>query len=159
MAGPNLRVEGVPELRAKLAALGDKAERKVVRTAIRKAANIVLKEVRSRAPSKTGRLRKGLRVSVSVTAGNEVAKIGAKRRAGARHAHLLELGVRPHTIRSKYRRALRIGGRMIGGRVMHPGVRPRPFLRPGFEATKDDAIRVFKEQLQTAISEVKAMAG
>lgn len=57
-------------------------------------------------------------------------------------AKFLEFGTRPHRIpkrRSRKRRkVLTIGDRFVAW-ANHPGIRPRPFVRPGFEASKGGA--------------------
>jgi HK97 gp10 family phage protein len=151
----NVRIKGVEELRGKLKKLGDKQERKVTRTAIRKAGNLVLKNARKRAPKKSGRLRKGLAVRVSVTTTGETVRIGAKRRAGARHAHLIELGTKPHVITTRRGKILASPGHIYGRRVNHPGIPAQPFLMPAFEESKDDAVDFFKDEMKRLIKSLK----
>jgi HK97 gp10 family phage protein len=54
-----------------------------------------------------------------------------------RYAHLVEFGTAPHLEPKR--------------KIMHPGARPRPFLRPAFEETKEAVARIWGEQIGPAI--------
>jgi len=45
----------------------------------------------------------------------------------------LEFGTRPHTIAAKRVRILTDGTRFFGRKVKHPGIAPRPFMRPAIK--------------------------
>jgi len=57
----------------------------------------------------------------------------------------VEFGTGPHEIRIKKKMALSNGKVIFGKKVMHPGTRAQPFLRPAFEKAKR---KVFKELRQ-----------
>lgn len=61
----------------------------------------------------------------------------SSRKPGYRSAHLVELGVSPHFQPELNR--------------MHPGAPAKPFLRPAFEETKDEAVKRFGESIGPAI--------
>ncbi len=148
------RIQGIEELQTKLAAIGPKFDRSVRREAIRKAGNVVLKEARKRVRKKSGGLAKALGVSVTATNDGENARIGARRGKGGRHAHLIEKGVKRHTIRARRAKALASPGRFYGRVVHHPGAAAQPFLEPALEASRDEVNRVFIEQANKALKDL-----
>ena len=67
--------------------------------------------------------------------------------------HLFELGVEPHVIQPRRGKALRLdNGRWVKGRVQHPGMAARPFLRPALDSTKREAteaaLKVIRTEMQ-----------
>lgn len=164
MADASVTIKGMAELRAQLKELGGKGERKVLRTSLRKAGNLVAKEARKNAKqvarnSKNNRIGKAIAVRVGVWEQGEHARVGIRSRAGARHAHLVERGAAAHNIRAKRRKVLAYqgGGKVYGTRVRHPGMRARPFLKPALEANRDAVNQVFRAELAAQIAKVKAM--
>lgn len=82
---------------------------------------------------------------VGVAAGN--MKRGVK---GAKYAHMIEFGTAPHTIRARRNNLKGLLQIWSGSpakvtatarEIRHPGLRPRPFLRPAFEAEGMNTIR------------------
>jgi HK97 gp10 family phage protein len=58
-------------------------------------------------------------------------------------AHLVEFGTRPHSLQKGDRLARTVagkekkgGGKQTAGAQMHPGARPRPFMRPAWDETR-----------------------
>lgn len=146
-------VTGTKELLAKLHELSGKQQRAALRSGLRKGGQVVLAEAKRRAPGK--RIPKALAVKVSVTSSESYVKIGPKRRAGARHAHLVEKGVGPHVIRARKKPRLRVENtRPL--QVKHPGMAAQPFLEPGFQATKQQALERIKEAMS---AEIEKLAG
>lgn len=69
-------------------------------------------------------------------------------------ASQVEFGAKPHKIRPRKRRGGKVvqiwsGGQVAGfaPEVDHPGVKPHPFLRPGFEAGAPEALRALETGL------------
>lgn len=78
--------------------------------------------------------------------------------ATAPYALAVEEGTRPHEIRPKYRRALRIpieGGYLFRKAVQHPGTAPQPFMQPALEQNQVDAM----EEIGAAIELAMRRAG
>lgn len=92
---------------------------------------------------------------------------------GVFYAHFVEFGTRPHLIkvpedekRINYRRSrklgivvreslttinrrsLKIGSNFTGPTVMHPGARPKPFMRPAFDTQSRAAIKAAGEYIK-----------
>ena len=96
---------------------------------LERAASRAEKEIAPRVPRRTGSLLR----SLGRTVVKRIAIVGLR----ARHARYLEFGTRPHEIKPRRARALRfsIGGRVFfARRVLHPGIKPRFFLRSAYEA-------------------------
>ena len=63
-------------------------------------------------------------------------------------AHLIELGVKPHKISVKGKKALIINGDFVRKGVSHPGFAAKPFLRPAYENEKPRFIRNVEEAVK-----------
>lgn len=105
-----------------------------------------------------------VRVKQFRTTGNAYAIIGPKRRAGrtvkgeikvpSKYAHLVEFGTAPHPIGkgSITSEALIKNGRgfkSVGG--IHPGARPKPFMRPAYDASRSAMLNQIETVLKDAI--------
>lgn len=84
------------------------------------------------APVRTGRLRESIRHYLE---GHTLIV-----EAGAAYAAYVELGTRPHIIRSHGPWSLHSAetGQYFGREVHHPGTRPRPYLRPALYTVRGE---------------------
>lgn len=139
MASRDEVIVGGKELDRILQTLSPKIERNIMRGALRAGAVPLRDDVKRRAPVDSGQLRESVRitsrarkgqVSASVKVGNFVAW----------YAHLVEFGTRPHVIKAKAGRAMRVVG-IVTREVNHPGITGKPFIRPAADATTPEAIR------------------
>lgn len=76
----------------------------------------------------------------------------ARLRNAAPYAHFIEEGTRPHPISARRSGTLRfeVGGQVVyRRRVMHPGTKPRPFMRQAGEA----GTNVLTQQLDVRLTE------
>lgn len=76
--------------------------------------------------------------------------------AQAEYAPYIESGTRgPYVIRPKERKALKIPvpgeGYIVRRKVVHPGIKPRPFFFADFEARKRRALQAFKKAILEAL--------
>lgn len=125
------RWRGMPEAKRAFDDLIGKIEREGTRRALNKAATPIVAEARRRVPVDEGLTKKSLGKRVSTALVRKVARvrIGVRRRMKGKRArivHLLEFG----TERSD----------------------PKPFLRPAWRAKRDEAKRIFRENLAADIS-------
>jgi HK97 gp10 family phage protein len=60
------------------------------------------------------------------------------------YAHFVEFGTAPHWQPNRF------------GGIMHPGARPKPFLRPAFEAHITDAAQAYFNQMKLEIEQAVA---
>lgn len=128
-----MSVEGVPELKRRLRAIGD------TEGLLRMLQLAAVAEAKRLVPRKTGHLGR------SIVPG-DIDRDSAIVKATANYAAHVEFGTRPHVILPRHARALAWptgGGRRLSGRarrgaqmafakrVRHPGTRPQPYLVPG----------------------------
>lgn len=139
-------LKGLPQLRAKLERIA-KASETQVRATLSQAAEIVVAEIKSRAPWAH------LVPSIGWTFGvpPKYAQVVARAGIGevqvtifvgdkfTRTAAWAEHGTRPHLI----------GGLFEG--KMHPGTPPQPFFFPGWRAKKNLVRRMLREQIKLAV--------
>ena len=129
---------GAGDVEKLLSKLPDKIGAKVLKQSMRAATKPMVKQAKSLAPKRTGKLQKSIKVKDSrkKIKGNHAVLFGVTKEAP--HAHLIEYGTQPHAIKVKDKRFLKIGGLEIFGlkEVHHPGTRARPFLRPAFDMGK-----------------------
>jgi len=67
------------------------------------------------------------------------------------HAHILEYGAAPHTIRAKPGQVLVWNGG-AAYQVEHPGIAAQPFMRPAYDATKGAVVDSIKAQCAEIIT-------
>jgi len=153
LGGVGWKVEGVEDLEQALRDLGVEVQKVLIRAA-EAGAEVIRKEAEKRAP------------------GPGVAKKVVKR--GKYEAHVdvgpdkehwyyqfFETGADPHIIPRKKKRAegkrLAFQGRngLVRPRmVRHPGMKPRPFLRPAIDEARDEAVRKAGRVFRGAILDV-----
>ena len=129
-------IQGANELAA---ALSDRQQVRVTRVkTLLEATQLLEDEAKKRAPVRSGRLQKSIKGFV-YSSGNK-----AYVRAGAKHAHLVEYGTRPHEIRAgrarkrgRARRALLLPGGVLRASAQHPGSAAQPFLHPALDENLD----------------------
>ena len=122
---------------------------KDAKKAVRMGANIIRKEMRAKAPAKTRYLRKSIQIKIDGRGGQVIAKIGPSSKAY--WARFIEYGASPHAIRIKRKQILSDGTNVFGREVAHPGVRPKPFIRPAFDTKVEEAKQAIADQLRQAL--------
>lgn len=98
----------------------------------------------------TGKLRRGIRDRVQIRGGDVIGVV----RGTVFYGHMHEGGSARHEIRPKRRGALRFqaGGRTVfAARVMHPGVRPRPWFRTAVTESEQEVQSLFEAALAAAL--------
>lgn len=124
-----------------------------INDAVRKAVREIAKRARRRAPVGVRATGKHLKNTIKTKV--KKAKFGGlssgETYTAAPHAHLIELGVKSHSLKPKHQ-AMRIDAngmvRFVSGTVRHPGFGARPFLRPSFQEYKDTFVRDIKEAVK-----------
>lgn len=161
----NTYIEGGKELDKMLQTLPLKLEKNIMRSALAAGARQIAKEAKALAPvgrpsnvsaEQYGGYPGALRDSVRVTtrfdktgAATASIKAGGRTKKGADvfYAHIVEFGARRHIIRPRAGR-LQIGGQFVAGAVEHPGVQPRPFMRPAVDSKYNAAIDAVTAQVR-----------
>lgn len=145
MDNGSVKIVGLKELGDTLRLLDNAMERKIVQTAARAGAKVIRDEVELRAPRDTGELARNVtvkayrvsrdgsfKVLVGVKYVRKNAAKGAKStEAPGAYAFWVEFG-RP-------------------GKSGHTHQAAHPFIRPGFDAKKDEAARVFGDKVMEGI--------
>jgi HK97 gp10 family phage protein len=69
------------------------------------------------------------------------------------YAHLVEFGTDPHIIRPKNKKAITVGGEggVLRKLALHPGTDPNPFMRPAFDAKKEQAAKKTADKLNALL--------
>ena len=148
----DIRVKGLSELAAFLDALPQKLAKNVLRGSLRAGMVVIQTEAKATAAfsDKTGKLRKGLKVSTRVKGGTVTASL----KATGKHGYLaqwVEFGTAAHRINAKKGGALSFGGGAVQ-HVDHPGQKARPFLRPSLDARASDALVAAAEYMKERLS-------
>jgi len=145
----DINVKGLAELQAFLDQIPAKMEANVMRAALLAGAKPILAAAKAGVPVGEpsgkgariynlyqGALRDSIRVSSRID--NRGGKVTASIKAGGKarktgavvfYAHMVEFGTRPHSLSKNGK-----------GEVSHPGVSPRPFMRPALDANAAAAI-------------------
>lgn len=131
-------LQGGRELDQLLQTLPVKIERNILRGALRAGVVPIMKEVQARAPVDSGQLKASIRISTRTRKGQVSASVKVGNFV-AWYAHLVEFGTKPHEIKARLGGALGFGGK-VTKRVDHPGIQPRPFIRPGADASIPSAL-------------------
>ncbi len=157
------KVTGAQQARANAAELSDKIARGAMRIGITKAARIMAAKARSLAPvGATGLLKKSIRQKVVTKAKKQSVSgfIGPSNKVSGqvdrfgngnietvrpvKYAHLVEFGTGSRGVYGQK------------GKTVTPGNAPQPFMRPAFEATKNEALTIYKKEVAEGIPKVAA---
>lgn len=152
MAEFSVRLEGVDEVRTRLALFPQRLRRNILRGAIRAAAVVMRKGVQARVPVRTVALRRSVTVSTRAYADGRVegkVTVGGRK---AFYANIVEVGAKQHVIRAATAGALNLGNGRIVEEVRHPGFRGRGFVAATQAAEAAPASRAFFEYAQVRIN-------
>ena len=143
MASELVKIDGLKELNAKLKRMSARDSNRIVRRGISKMAQVIRKEMRERAPVDSGDLKKNIGFKIfRDQRGGFRGQVGPKPKAF--YARFIEFGSASHIIprkdtKGRKQKAIKIGDKTYKS-VTHPGISPKPFLRPAFEAKKRQAV-------------------
>lgn len=168
------KVEGLGPFLKKLSELRDSLQKRILRSAMRRAASMVNKSAKAASPQDQGWLRMSLGVAVKVYPGGVVIgvveprsgfvrkrgqskkslssfgkKLTTQNRRPQNYAHLVERGARAHFIG----KGSNVGKGVRKG-TMHPGAKPKPFLGPAFRSNQGRIVDLFGEELDKALAKL-----
>lgn len=141
---------GGRELDALLQSLAPKMEQNIMRGALAAGARVIRDEAKANVAERLGQLKKSVRVSTRAKNGVVTATI----KAGSKEAwywRFVEFGTAQHLIKPKTAAALLIGGAARRS-VMHPGARPKPFMRPAFDNKSSEAIEAIRAHIKKRLT-------
>jgi HK97 gp10 family phage protein len=173
-------VKGLAQLQAAMDSLPAKIEANIMRGAMRAGAQVIATEAKQTVSRISGDLAASIKASARLD--RRRAKVVAYVRAGgnksaAWYARMVEMGTKPHFISIRTedkptrmtrrgRRAysirtinkmvnsgsLKIGGKLVGANVFHPGARPKPFLRPAMDNKAQAAVEAVREYIRRRLA-------
>jgi len=166
-------VQGLADLDRLLKTLPVKVEANILRGAVRAGQKVVADKARSMVPKDSGALAKSIRVSVNMKAarrGYVRADVVAGNKT-AWYANLIEQGTgshytgsgrsqrKPYTIKPKKREGALLFGGVLRPEVVHPGIKPQPFMRPAAELLDGPALEAFAAYVRNRLPKELAKAG
>ena len=137
LASVEIRVEGLADLRRALTRIGDLDTRNDLRDGLKKAADIVAREAKSRVPSRSGRTAESVR---AVAGGNRAFVVGGKK--AVPHYGWLDFGSRTP----------RVGNARSVGPWTGSGQGPRKgrFIYPALDAKERQVVDAVADAVQAA---------
>ena|SRR3990167_615674 len=144
-------VKGLSELQKLLDTLPAKIEANIMRGALRSGMKEVLAEAQRNVASDTGELRDGLKIGTKTKGGRVSASIKAKGRHGY-IAPWIEFGTQPHFIPGP----LKIGDNWVAN-ADHPGISPRPFMRPALDSMAQSAVIAAAEYIKKRLTKKEGL--
>jgi HK97 gp10 family phage protein len=164
-----INVKGLADLQKFLDQLPAKIEGNVIRGALRAGARPILDAAKFAAPAGEpsekgkklyklyiGALRDSIRISGRIDKRN--GKITARVIAGRKnkktgadvfYAHFIEYGTKPHALRKGARRQ---SGKYQDDKLLHPGIAPRPFMRPALDGQSSAAVVAAGEYIKKRLA-------
>lgn len=157
--GVNIEIKGLAELKAKLEDLGTKTAERCIRTALRAGAEIEREAVASRAPERPdlpsgtalppGALANDIVVKVKRSDQGNISAIVTPDKLTAHAANWVEYGHR--LVEGGRSRVNAKTGKTSGPGKEVGNVAPHPFIRPAFEATRDEVTQTICTTLASEI--------
>jgi HK97 gp10 family phage protein len=121
--------------------------------------DLLVRTAKSKAPVKSGKLRKSIRGQI-----NPQKNFGYVQ-PYAKHAHLVEFGTKTHIIlprqarkRGKLRVAVGVKNEWARRKVSHPGSKKHPFLWPTVDATQNEVQAILEKHGEQYIVRVTRAA-
>ena len=143
-------ISGLSDLQKMLDDLPAKIEANIMRGALRQGANVFRDRARANVPSKSGKLKKSIKVKTSLRKGKVTTQIVAGG-GDAFYAKFLECGTAsfyegtgrtvgaPYKIEPKNKKALKFG-EVFSDSAVHEGVKPVAFMRRAFDGGTTEVI-------------------
>lgn len=145
-------IRGGAELQRLLETLPAKMEANILRSALRKGARVIQQDARTRVPMATGTLRDGIKIKSGLRYGTARVSVVTT----GKHAYLaqwMEYGTQAHVITAGKGKVLAflMGGHPVKS-VDHPGVRPRPFMRPAIDSNSTAVVAAIAAQIRARLT-------
>lgn len=154
----------------KLEAVKVELRQQLLQNAVNAGARVIRDEARARVSVRSGLTRNAIRTFVRRTGvGRNEVSAGVGLRGGGKNGRIhigrfLEFGTTRHVIEPKTRRARRKEALLLSmGQVVrkvdHPGIAPKPFLRPAFDAKSQAALDAMAKSLGRGIEKAIRKGG
>lgn len=155
----NYSIEGGKQVEEALKALGSKVAKSISNKALRQGANILKEEMKAQVPVRSGALKKSIKVKKNSFDRDTKAQtytIGPTGKV-AFIARFIEYGTSTHKIKVGKMRVLANSksGQIFGKEINHPGLKPKPFIRPAFDSKKGTAVDKVTEVIRSEVNNFK----
>lgn len=161
------KIIGLAELEKALKEVAPKLERNILRAGLLAGSKVIAAEaqriVRAEAYD-SGDLHESIRASTyskyrrlgnlpaaTVKAGGPIKAKGGRAKSRPFYAHIIEWGAKPHVIRAKSSKGLRIGDRRLL-QVNHPGVQGIRFMTRAADTKAADAVKAFADKVRERLA-------
>lgn len=158
MAGEEVEITGLRELEARLLRLQGKVSNTVVRKALRKAGNVVVKAAKAKVEVDSGALRESIGTIARKGKGTNFQTMFVGSRAKNKAALALANAERPSKFRDGTTKRNLAGifyGHMVE-RGTKRGHAAQPFLRPALDENYGEVVRTFERELKKEIDKAEA---
>lgn len=159
----DVNIKGLADLEKVLKEVAPKLERNILRAGLLAGSKVIAAEaqkiVRAEAYD-SGDLYESIRASTygkyrrlgglpaaTIKAGGPIKAKGGSAKSRPFYAHIIEWGAKPHVIRAKSAKGLRIGDRRLL-QVNHPGVQGIRFMTRAADTQAQAAVRAFAEKVR-----------
>lgn len=145
-------IKGFENLAQVLKSFPQTVARRILSRAVYAGATVVRDDARARAPVKTGKLRKSIKIKSAKSRRGTIEKV-FRVYVAAYYGHMVERGTKAHRITRVNAKALKIG-RNYRVEVDHPGiVSPKPFLRPALDENTRSIVDAMRDKLRAGIEQ------
>jgi HK97 gp10 family phage protein len=134
------KFEGMPE----------KLMNNALKAGVRAAAAEVRNEARMLAPRKTGKLAKSIHVKLRRSSNKNVIRFSVS--TGKFYARFIEFGASPHQIALLNKKLLSSNDIAYGGKVNHPGLTPKPFMRPALDIKESKIVGIVAKKIEERVA-------
>ena len=159
----DVNIKGLADLEKVLKEVAPKLERNILRAGLLAGSKVIAAEaqkiVRAEAYD-SGDLYESIRASTygkyrrlgglpaaTIKAGGPIKAKGGRAKSRPFYAHIIEWGAKPHVIRAKSAKGLRVGDRRLL-QVNHPGVQGIRFMTRAADTQAQAAVRAFAEKVR-----------
>jgi HK97 gp10 family phage protein len=180
----DLKVTGLDQLAQNLQAFTSEIQEKALNKMLVAGAQVVKKEMEAQAPrghevgaQRTSQGQKSdqhigdsivIKVESKPIGSEAEVYVGPSKRVSSK-ARWMEFGATAHAIVARMTRAMRKFGdakkkvlassdQVFGTHIQHPGVNPKPFMRPALDAAGPDAVNAMKASLAKSIKDATRRA-
>lgn len=117
----------------------------LMRAALQNSATLIQRNIRDRAPHKSGDLQRSVLTSIDYPTATVEAQ--------SKYAKFVENGTRPHVIQASKKKALAWKGGLHPYKLVHhPGTKANPFFETGVEASADGVEQQFAKVAEKLIT-------
>ena len=140
------------QLLEKLRKFPDKVQDKVIRSSVRKGANLVKKDAKQNVPVDTGLMKSKIKVKSAKKSSNLGYFVMIVHVDSKAH-HLIELGTEDREPTKKGKLKFEINGQTVYVKKVK-GVKANPFLGKAYTESKDKVMETFKNELNKQINKL-----